>query len=99
MQTVLHSLSALSVMASPNNTTAAPIDKEQLTVVVDSLSQQIANYDTGALETIENNRELLTVEPIAELSSALEKALEGYDFEAASAVCGTIERLIEVESR
>jgi hypothetical protein len=51
--------------------------------VLGDLSQQLAEYDTGAQETLEQNHGLLSAGELGPLFRALEKALDSYDFEVA----------------
>jgi CheY-like chemotaxis protein len=65
---------------------AGPVNSEALAAVLETLSQQLSDYDTGAQDTLEANHQMLANGELASLTISLERALESYDFEAAQHV-------------
>ena len=87
LQRLLTSVRSLDdFTAEKAKTSAAPLDREAVDFVLVTLAEQIADYDTSALETIESNCEVFTAHFLSSQLPLLEKALESYDFEAAQDV-------------
>jgi len=57
------------------------VDKKALADVLDTLSQQLSEYDTKAQDTFEANHALLSAGELGPLSRALNKALDAYNLE------------------
>jgi polar amino acid transport system substrate-binding protein len=84
LQRVLTAISALG--ESQPEVSSEPLDVERVRSVLTALTQQLADFDTSAQETVEQNRGLLSSGALRPLFSSLETALDGYDFEAAEQV-------------
>ena len=74
------------------------LDKEALTAVLELLVQQLEDFDTEALDTIDSNRGLFCTEAIAQKCESLEKALEAYDFETALNFSSEMFDLLQAEA-
>jgi len=75
------------------------IDFEKLTDVLQVLSEQVENYDTGANETIDLNHALLSIGELQFQMKGLEKSLENYDFDEAQKYIKSMQELtVSLES-
>ena len=83
---VLTSLATLPDSPASNATSTQNFEKEALENLLTGVIQQLEEFDTEALNTIEENRELFSVDFLIDQYNALEKALGGYDFEVASSI-------------
>lgn len=71
-------------------------DLTQVHDVLELLAEQIAEYNTEASDTLDLHHELLHSLPeILPAVTALEKAIDGYDFEAAESQLGIIHNLVQ----
>jgi HPt (histidine-containing phosphotransfer) domain-containing protein len=70
------------------------LDSDAVQLVLTTLMEQCQEYDSSALETIENNSELFTTEVLKTELILLKKNLDGYDFESALAVVEKMQGLI-----
>jgi hypothetical protein len=87
LQRALQSVNRLTdVTADKTGTSEQPIDRDAVKQVLATLVQQIADYDTSALETIENSSGLFITGFLKSESILMKKAMEAYDFETAQAV-------------
>lgn len=89
---VIQGLQSLPAKPPVSSNTAAPetaqststVDISQLTEVINTLSNQITEYDTEATDTLDQHNELLHSLPELSVAvKALEKAIDNYDFETA----------------
>jgi CheY-like chemotaxis protein len=81
LERVLTSLRTLSEPEVKGIATALDIDAVR--EILDVLEQQIADFDTGAQDTLESNYELLSAGPLQSYLKSMERALGDYDFETA----------------
>ena len=92
MSRVLEALVAVSeVEAGPADTDAGAAD---IRVILAELIQQLENFDTSALDTVERHRQLLSTGPAAELFKSLEIALGEFDMLEAK---GIAEKMLDPE--
>jgi hypothetical protein len=98
LKKIMHSLAGLSNTASENGSaTGEFLDKDKLNAVLQTLVKQIEDYDTSALDTIEENKNLFATKPITEQRKLLGKSLEAYDFEASLTITHNIKSLLAME--
>jgi PAS domain S-box-containing protein len=95
LERVLLSVNSLAGDAADQSETFDQhLDRDAVQQVLTTLMEQCQEYDSSALETIENSSELFTTEILKTELILLEKALNGYDFEAALAVVEKMQGLI-----
>ncbi|MGR8932369.1 MAG: response regulator [Gammaproteobacteria bacterium] len=93
LQKVMTSINQLSNVGA--DSTVAAMDSESVLSVLDSLAVQLRNYDTAALETLDNFYDLLSVGTLKPFIKSLEKSVQAYDFEAAAAILETTRAQLE----
>lgn len=71
-------------------------DSHAQVVILDTLAQQLINYDTGAQDTIEANQPLLSSGKTAPFYQELCRALDAYDFETALATVDKMRTAVAV---
>ncbi|MGY6276894.1 response regulator [Methylomonas sp. MgM2] len=89
-------IAAVSVMnriqAGSTEETAAGIPINE---VLDKLSEQISQYDTAALETLDRHYRFLSAGQLKSYFKLLEKSLQAYDFEAAAAALAKMRTFLD----
>ncbi|MEP5837525.1 MAG: response regulator [Marinobacter sp.] len=84
LKRVLGGLSALDAIDAPADTAAAAaIDTDAVAGLLEMLAQQLGNSDPTALNTVNEQRALLSAGPLATLFTSLEAAVGDYDMDAA----------------
>jgi CheY-like chemotaxis protein/HPt (histidine-containing phosphotransfer) domain-containing protein len=91
LMTVLQSISPLTYADNKHSPLTGLPNKEKLQEILGMLSRQIERFDTQALATLDNNRELFTADTISQKSQSLEEALHNYDFENALIICTALQ--------
>jgi two-component system sensor histidine kinase/response regulator len=100
LKKVMQSLAGLSDSASESGAAKGEfLDRDRLNAVLTTLADQIEEYDTSALETIEQNKSLFATKPITDQRNLLEKSLEAYDFETSLKITNEIKSLLVVEEK
>jgi two-component system sensor histidine kinase/response regulator len=100
LQRVLKSVSSLAELSIDKKEIIKAVpDRDEVDLVLAILAEQIADYDTSALETIESNYELFEAGFFKSQLPLLEKALGEYDFDTAQALLKKMNRLAIEEAQ
>jgi HPt (histidine-containing phosphotransfer) domain-containing protein len=95
LQRVLTSLGSL-VKTSTQGADVV-MDTSLINTVLEGLAQQLADFDTGAQDTIDNYHNQLSVGDLKPLLKSLETALAHYDFDAAQSVLMRMQQAVTKE--
>jgi len=87
---VLQSIATLSSESEAGDSALQDIDGAR--AILERLAEQLAEYDTGARDTLDSHRQQLSAGVLMPFCRILDKALDDYDFDAAKE---TVERMLE----
>ncbi len=91
-------LSSLAKLPEPQEVEAnGHVDRDAVLAVIDTLQQQVSQYEAIAEDTMDNNHQLLISGVGAPLLGSLEKALWDYDFEAAQSIVEKMRAAVQNE--
>lgn len=98
LRIVMKSLATLDDTSQKRRDDSQEYNKEALARVLEDVLQQLEEFDTEAIETVENNHSLFCSDFLAAQYNSLNKAMSSYDFETASSIVKEIQESIQGEA-